>query len=117
MTYPLPPTVHGDTNMELYFTHFEGSSVLMTHEIANQPLVLVDLPSSSTVGHSSGLHDGMIAAHVVHDPDEPVVYNVERNTKYFIQFGNGRAVKMLCFNLLWYFGFFGHGIPIVLRCF
>ena len=89
----------------------------MPHEIADQAPVLVDLPGSGAIGNAGGLHDGMIAAHVVHDADEPVVEHLERNAEDFIQSGNGRTIKMLRFDLLGYFGFFGHGIPVARRWF
>ena len=83
----------------------------MPHEVADQPPVLVDLPGTGAVGNAGGLHDGMIAAHVVHDADEPVVEHLEGNAQHLVQFGNDRPVETLRFDLLGYFGFFGHGIP------
>ena len=83
----------------------------MPHEIADQPPVLMDLAGTGAVGHARGLHDGMVGAHVVHDADEPVVEHVEGNAQDLVQFGHRRTVEILRFDLLGYFGFFGHGIP------
>src|SRR5262245_14708364 len=55
--------------------------MLMTHEITNQSTVLVDPLRASAVGHTGRLDDRRVAAHVVDNPNEAVVQNMESSAK------------------------------------
>ena len=53
----------------------------MTHQITDETAVFTQLPGALTVRDTGGLHDCCIIAHVINDPDEPVIedrmWNVE----------------------------------------
>ncbi len=63
--------------MELELAHLEGSGVLVPQEVADEAAVLADLLRPFAVGDARSLDHGLIAAHVVHDPDEAVVQHLE----------------------------------------
>ena len=57
----------------------------VTHEIADQPLVVAHRLGALTVGYAGGLHDRGIVTHVVDYPDEAVVEDGENLIEAILQ--------------------------------
>ena len=45
----------------------------VTHEIANEPLIVLHMLGARAITHPRGLHDGGIVAHIVDHPDKAMI--------------------------------------------
>jgi len=57
----------------------------VTHQIAKEPAVLMDLLGACTVRDASGLHDRGVVAHVIKYTDEAIVEHFERPAEYRVE--------------------------------
>lgn len=90
MADPLAPGVHGNTDVEFDFAHFEGGGVGIAQQIADETAILMHLLGAGPVGDSGCLDDSSVVAHVVDDADESVVQHRKGLTEHGIErFGGG----------------------------
>src|SRR3712207_1980593 len=81
MSYPLAYHEYGRLDMELEHYHLKGSGVVMPKQVANESPVLAHALGSASVRDPRGLHDTLVAAHVVYQPHEAVA----RHEKLLVQ--------------------------------
>src|SRR4051794_21065700 len=58
------------------------------HQVADEPPVLRDPLGALAVRHARGLDDGLVGAHVINHPDEPVIQNLERKPELVLELGD-----------------------------
>ena len=78
MPHQLPPRVHRDTQMEFDVSHLKRGTVSLAHEVADEPLVLMDAARTLSIGDAGRLNDRLIAPLVVDHADESVVEHAKR---------------------------------------
>ena len=81
--------------MELDLAHLERRGVRVTHEIAHQRAVVLHPLGPGAIGNPSRLDHGGVVSHVIHDPHEPVIENMERHAEDRIQRWNRCSVEDL----------------------
>ena len=105
MSNPFPRNKYRHPAVELDFTHFKWRRMPVTQEIADKTAVLRRLFGALPVRYSSGLDDGFVAAHVVHEPDETFIQNrdflfkevLQRCVSYSLRFH--RFLSVVCIDL------------------
>ena len=111
---PLAGDEDRQLDVELDLAHLERGRVPVPHQVADQPLVVRDRLGAAAIADAGRLHDGRVVAHVVDDPDQPVVEHrdgvVQPRLHPFAdraQGGTRRAAILVDLGLL--FGRQGHG--------
>src|SRR5579859_2778074 len=94
---PDPLTSHEDRELDVQFdlTHLERRRVAMPHEVVDEPGVLADLLGPGAVRHARRLHDRGVVAHVVDDPDEPVIEDRDRLVEKRLHRRHGRPTGLV----------------------
>ena len=85
MTYPLACDEDGELDVHFEFTHLEGRGVCVSHEVVDEARVVTSTFGALAVGHTCCLDDSCVVAHVVDDPDEPMVEHGEGLVEDFLQ--------------------------------
>ncbi len=75
--YPLPPGIHGNPHVQLDLAHLKRGGVAVTHQVTDQPPILMHLLGALPIRDPRRLHHRVIISHVVDHPDEAVVQNGE----------------------------------------
>ncbi len=70
---PLAGHENGELHVQLDLAHLEGRGMPVAHQVADEAGVVAGGLRALAVGDAGGLHDGRVVAHVVDDPDQPVV--------------------------------------------
>ena len=78
---PLAGNEHRQLDVKLDLAHLERRRVPVPHQIPDQPFVILHGFGAAPIADAGGLGDGSIVAHIVDDPDQPVVKNRVRGVK------------------------------------
>ena len=64
----------------------------VAQQVADQPAVFADFLGADAIGHTRGLYDRGVGAHVIDDADKAVVENFEGHPKDFIECGDAETL-------------------------
>ena len=95
--------------MKLDLWHLKRRCVAVPHQIADQTTILTHLFCALSIGHTGGLNDRFIGAHIIDDTHETVIEYRQRHAQNLIERLDTGTHNFLRF------GFFGFLDEFVLR--
>ena len=73
MADPLSGHKNGHLAVELEFHHFKWCGMAVAHQVTNKAAVLTHFAGALAIAHPGGLHNGIVPAHGIHQPDKTFI--------------------------------------------